>query len=61
MTKNSKLHNFQRFYAFFTEFLTDSVDWSVEKGKQERNAWKVDWKVLLVRQKGKDWLSSSLS
>ena len=37
MTKNQKLSNFQRFYAFFPKVLTDVVDWNVGKGQQGKN------------------------
>ena len=32
--KNSKFSTFQSFYAFLVKFLTDFVDWNVEKRQQ---------------------------
>ena len=39
--KNLKFSNFQRFYAFFSKFLTDFMDWNGKTGQQGKN-------VLLV-------------
>ena len=32
--KNPNIFNFQRFYAFFSKFLTNFLKWNVEKGQQ---------------------------
>ena len=39
VTKNPKLSNFQRFYAFFAEISTDFVSWNVENDHQTKNLW----------------------
>ena len=36
-TENDKNLNFQRFFCIFSKFLTDFVDWNVEKGQQGKN------------------------
>ena len=36
MTKTQKFCNFQKVYAFFPEFSTDSVNWNNEKGQKEK-------------------------
>ena len=35
--KNPEILKFQRFYAIFPQFLTDFVDWNIEKGQQGKN------------------------
>ena len=35
--KSPKISNFQRFYAFCFKFLTDFVNWNIEKGQQRKN------------------------
>ena len=47
MTKTLPFSKFQSIYAFFSKFLTDLMDWNVEKGQQGKNVLssRLFWRV----------------